>query len=87
MSDHPFDGGIQLKAGPRTVECDIYRDADLDRPDVTYWRAVPREHVEKGSYEVLVPGGLPPHQGFWVDIERPGSLAEELLPGRGLREG
>jgi hypothetical protein len=61
-----------LTQDDRTIACTVERYPQLDRPEghpkgqVTYYRAVPAERVELGTYEVQC--SAPPHTAFFVDM-------------------
>lgn len=65
-----------LTQDDRRVACTLHRDPERDRPqghprgEVTYWRAVPAEEVELGTYEIE--HTTPAHTAFWVDVPQPG---------------
>jgi hypothetical protein len=66
--------GVRLKCQDgRVIECDVVRDPGFDRPPghpsghVTYWRAVPREEVQLGTFELEV-DVTPAHTAIWVDV-------------------
>lgn len=75
---------ILLTQDSREVSCTLHRDSALDRPEgdpaghVLYFRAVPDEPVELGTYEVQAT--VPAHTAFYVDVPQPG-LMESLRPG------
>lgn len=65
--DGPEGVRLRLPDGT-TIGCSLRRDTALDRPDMTYWAAVPEQPVGPDVTYVVECDKWPPHTGFWIDV-------------------